>query len=93
MTVLYLCDGHACDAGSVYCMTADGCRRTSDVQHALNGPCANPEENPRFTEVMPGIYAECDEVLMAFHLAATGWDGHIAPRKKAGMLLRKFTGR
>lgn len=66
MTVLYLCDGHACDAGGVYCRTTDGCRRTLNAAHALNGPCANPEENPRFVEVEPGVYAERDEALMAF---------------------------
>lgn len=66
MKVFYLCDGHACDAGSVYCRTADGCRHTSNAAHALNGPCANPKENPRFVEVEPGVYAERDEALMAF---------------------------
>lgn len=66
MTVLYLCDGHACDAGSVYCRTADGCRRTSDVRHALNGPCANPEENPRFVRIGQSVYVERDEASMAF---------------------------
>lgn len=67
MTVLYLCDGHGCDAaGGVYCRTADGCRYTSDVRHALNGPCANPEENPRFANIGQDIYVEYDEELRAF---------------------------
>ncbi len=64
MKVFYLCDGKGCDRRDEFCMNE--CRHTSDKTHALNGPCANPEENPRFVEVEPGVYAERDEALMAF---------------------------
>ncbi len=76
MKVLYLCDGMACNRRGLYCRTADGCRHTSDVRHALNGPCANPEENPRFVKVGPYVYVECDEAHRAFITQQWNWAGN-----------------
>lgn len=46
VSVLYLCDGQACKTPYVSCKEDGCCQHTTDPSHAVNGPCAHPENDP-----------------------------------------------
>lgn len=62
MKVLYFCDGNGCrgrSCGGKPTENTGGCQRTTRPEHAINGMCNAPEQEPeRFVEIKPGIYAE-----------------------------------
>lgn len=52
---LYLCDRKQKCSSSYYCKTLE-CMHTADPNHALNGPCENPEKSDRFDKWPDGGY-------------------------------------
>jgi hypothetical protein len=55
--ILYLCDRKQKCSSSYYCKTLE-CMHTTDPNHALNGPCENPEKSDRFDRWPDGSYVE-----------------------------------
>ena len=61
--MLYLCDGMGCDKENKSCEgkpeTSQYCMHTTRPEHAVNGACEHPEQDPeRFHEIMPEIFVE-----------------------------------
>ena len=65
MRTLYLCDGmvDTCKKTGCTYLHEDGiCRHTANEDHAINGSCDHPEEEPwRFFEVDDGVWYEMDD--------------------------------